>query len=440
MMRRPLHVRLLIGIGVPLALIIAVIGAIAYVSARDEINEVYDSQLITSANELWQLSHPAGGEATVTGQGLDSADRAVFDDYARRRSFRVWRDGRLTLASDNAALGAPLPAGFHTVQATDGPWRIYTQVLPAGRGVVEVREKLRARNEVVTRVLYGLLGPLLLALPVSAFVIWRGSRWGLRGFDRFARDVARRTPDDLSPVPPGDLPSDLMPLAEALNALLARLDHAARQERLFTDNAAHELRTPLAALSLQAEVIAGARTAAERRSAIDALSKGVHRASRLLDQLLTLARVRQAVGQAETCDADAALADVIADIAPLAAAKDMMIDARGTGIGTVVSPPMLLFLLLRNLLDNAVKYAPAGSTVRIKTAPGAIILIDQGPGIPDPDRAEVFRPFHRLASARASGSGLGLAIVRTIADSLSAEVALFTPPDGIGLGVRVGLP
>ena len=439
MTRRPLHVELLIGIGGPLALVIALIGVIAFVSARDEINEVYDSQLITSASELWLLSQSAGNEATVTGQGLAAADRAAFDDYARWRSFRVWREGRLVLASDNAVRSVPLPAGFHTVTTEGGIWRVYTRVLPEGRGVVEVREKLRARDEVVRRVLYGLLLPLLLALPVSAFVIWRGSRWGLRGLDHFARDVSQRTPGDLSPVLARDLPRDLMPLADALNTLLAKLSLAAKQERLFTDNAAHELRTPLAALSLQAEVIAGARTTAERKQAVGALAKGVHRASRLLDQLLTLARVRQATDQDETCDVDRVLTDVITDVASLAVGKDMTIEVRGTGAGVVRCQPVLLFLMLRNLLDNAIKYTPPASVIRIETGPGVITLIDQGPGIPSQDRADVFRPFHRLDAAK-PGSGLGLAIVRTIADSLGAEVELFTPPGNIGLGVNIRLP
>lgn len=439
MSRRPLHVDLLIGIGVPLALVIALIGAIAYVSARDEINEVYDSQLITSASELWLLNRSTGRAEIVTGQGIDPAARAAFDDYARWRSFRVWREGRLTLASGNAALSAPLPAGFHTVTMGGGTWRVYTRVLPEGRGVVEVRENLRARDEVVRRVLYGLLLPLLLALPVSAVVIWRGSRWGLRGLDHFARDVAQRSPDDLSPVSVRGLPRDLMPLADALNLLLAKLSLATKQERLFTDNAAHELRTPLAALSLQAEVIAGARTAAERRTATEALAKGVHRASRLLDQLLTLARARQATRQGETCDADKVLADVIADIASLAAGKAITIDVRGAGAGMVKCQPVLLSLLLRNLLDNAIKYAPPASVIRIEAAPALITLIDQGPGIPEQDRADVFQPFHRLEAGK-PGSGLGLAIVRTIADSLAVGVELFTPSGGMGLGVHIRLP
>ncbi|MGN6208313.1 ATP-binding protein [Asticcacaulis sp.] len=439
MTRRPLHVELLIGIGAPLALVIALIGVIAFVSARDEINEVYDSQLITSASELWLLSQSADNKVTVTGQGLAAADRAAFDDYARWRSFRVWRDGRLALASDNAALSVPLSEGFHTVMMEGGAWRVYTRVLPEGRGVVEVREKLRARDEVVRRVLYGLLLPLFLALPVSALVIWRGSRWGLRGLEHFASDVAQRSPGDLSPVSASGLPHDLMPLADALNALLAKLNLAAKQERLFTDNAAHELRTPLAALSLQAEVIAGARTAAERKQAVDALGKGINRVSRLLDQLLTLARVRQATDQDETCDVDRVLTDVITDVASLAAGKGMTIEVEGSGAGMIKCQPVLLFLMLRNLLDNAIKYAPPDSEIRIETAPALITLIDQGPGIPPQGRADAFRPFHRLDAAK-PGSGLGLAIVRTIADSLAAEVELFTPSGSIGLGVHIRLP
>ena len=447
-MKQPsLTVQLLKGIGLPLVLVVALIGAIAYFSAIDEVNEVYDSQLITSANELWLLSEREDSRTEIKVGGhdleLDDSDQKALDEYARWRRFRVWRGGKLLLVSDNAdgASDKPHAKGFTDVASASGDWRLFTLYVPRQDVVVEVGEKVEARYEVVWPILFGLLIPLLLAIPVFALVIWQGGRWGLRDLRRFAANIKQRSPDDLSRIPDEGAPAEIAPVAEALNSLLAKLDQALQQERLFTDNAAHELRTPLAALGLQTDVVRNARTRNERSLALGELDKGVERASRLLDQLLTLARIRHTPIERTELDLRTAAADAIKDIYPLALAKKIDLALSGDGDAAILSKKPLLAILLRNLLDNAIKYSPAGACVdvEITEAGGAprLIVRDQGPGIPPDEREQVFAHFYRMPGAAGAGSGLGLAIVRTIADLLGIDVRLFTPESGTGLEVEV---
>ena len=449
-LRGSLLVQLLIGIGLPLACVLVVVGSIAFISARDEIAEVYDSHLITSANELWLLSQNVESQTEIQVGGremeLDDNDQKALDEYAKWRTFRVWRHGKLLLVSDNLAGRAAPPSarGFSNVTNALGAWRVFTLYVPRQDVIVEISEKLDARDEIVRPIMFGLLIPLLLALPVFALVIWLGGRWGLRDLRRFATTIGKRSPDDLSHIATEGAPAEIAPLAEAINQLLVKLERALEQERLFTDNAAHELRTPLATLGLQMDVLRNAKTAPERRATLSELDKGVARASRLLDQLLTLARIRHTPIKPAPLNLHAFAADAIRDIYPLARAKGIELSLSGDERIEVVTMKPLLAILLRNLLDNAIKYAPAGTrvemTVSMEDEEACVKVCDQGPGIAEAERERVFARFYRLKDAGGTGSGLGLAIVRTIAELLGATVTLSAVGAEVGLCVKLRFP
>ncbi len=442
MTQRPFSLtwRLFLGIGVPVALIIAIIALLGYFGATSEINEVYDSQLAVSAQSLLRAAQSHGPVATVSGAppaADDGGEEDGIDEYTRWHSFRVWRDDRPALASPNAPQEAPRPAGYASVVVAGDTWRVFT--LKQGAYTVETREDIRARGEEVANILTGLILPLILLIPVVALILWLGIRQGLSGLRGFAAAVAERSPDDLSRIDAA-VPGELAPVAEAVNELLAKLETSLDQERAFTDNAAHELRTPLAVIRAQTDVVAGARDAAERATALSELHLGVNRATRLLEQLLTLARLRHLPSQRTGAKLMEQAREAIKDVYPAAAAKGTQLRLTGDEAVTARTDPALLHLALRNILENAVKYTPDGSAVDIVVARGEIVVRDHGPGIPEAEREKVLTRFYRVKGSLEPGSGLGLSIMRAAADQLGCDVRLFTPDDGQGLGVRVVFP
>jgi signal transduction histidine kinase len=449
-LKRPsLTLQLLAAIGAPFLIVIALIGVIAYLSAEDEISEVYDSQLISSAQQLWKLTRNDDNMSQLRidekDPNLDKDEQHALDDYGRWRTYRVWRQNRLIITSDAAAssIDAPLHKGLVSIKTSTGDWRVFTFVVPADHMTIEVSERLDARREVSLRVVWGVTLPLLCAFPIIVLMVWLAIRWGLRDLRRFAGDIQSRTPDDLSRVGNDTLPAEIAPVAEAVDQLLDKLERSSAQERLFTDNAAHELRTPLAALSVQADVIRNAKTKAEREAMINELSGGVVRAGRLLDQLLMLARVRHAPVETAAFDLVELATEVIKDNYQKARAKGMSLSLGGAEAASVTTNSAFMALILGNLLDNAIKYAPENTAVEVTIArQGSTVSLevrDQGPGIPKAERQHVFTRFYRLKGHTESGSGLGLSIVKTLSELLGAEVQLITPDNGRGLAVKVQL-
>ncbi len=449
--KRPsLTVQLLVGTLVPLLLVISLSGLVAYFSAQDEISEVYDSQLITSAQQLWAISRGNDDlEDVMLGvkdKHLSEKDQDALEDYARWRSFRVWRKGELVMRSDKGP-NSTVPktsVGFSEIVDGSGAWRVFTFIAPEDGIVVQVAEKLKARQIISGRIVFGVSLPLLLALPIVLLVSWLGIRWGLRDLRYFANVIQRRSPTDLSRVGSENTPAEISPVADSVDQLLGKLERSIAQERLFTDNAAHELRTPLAALGLQAEVIRNAKTTRERQAMLDELSKGVTRTSRLLDQLLTLARVGHAPVERERLNIYQIASASIRDVYPKAHAKGIELSLAGDETSVTVSNRSLLALLIGNILDNAIKYSPESQPVETSVTRDrdtvVIAVRDHGPGIPQEEREKVFGRFYRLKGRAESGSGLGLSIVQTLCELLETRVALLTPDEGTGLQVNIILP
>lgn len=294
------------------------------------------------------------------------------------------------------------------------------------------------RHEIAEHFLKALLTPLLFGLPVLGGWIWFATWRGLKPLDEVAAELGKRAPERLDPVVPATAPREVRPLLEALNALFARVDRAMQNERAFTADAAHELRTPLAAIATQAQVAARARDAAERDHALAQLTASARRASHLVEQLLTLARLDPAAGLPKTeLRLDALAAEVCADQGAAALEKNIALELEAPQPVTINGNDAMLRVLLRNLIDNAVRYTPTDGKVSVRVTANSLVVADSGPGIPAAQREDALRRLHRLAGQEIEGSGLGLSIVARIAELHGANLEL---ADGIGqpgLSVRL---
>ena len=336
--------------------------------------------------------------------------------------------------------------GFSTVDTRSGQWRVYgTQSLTK---VVEVAQPMRVRRQQAAQLALRTLAPFVLLVPVLGLIVWLAVGRALQPLQRLAKAVKARRVNELEPLSDERLPDEVRPLVGSLNDLLVRLTAALDRERAFMADAAHELRTPLTALHLQLGALARAGTEAERSESMGKLSEGVQRAIHLVEQMLVLARQEPRAEPARTRIAVDELArEVVAELVPLA-------DSRRIDLGVSEAQPVCVrgeqdavATLIRNLVDNAVRYTPAGGRVdgsverSAARPPRALVrVVDDGPGIAPQERQRVFDRFYRRPGTRSPGSGLGLAIVKTIAAAHGATVELAEGPDGRGLAVTVTFP
>ena len=358
---------------------------------------------------------------------------------------QIWdRDGVLVYWSrPGTGLPVPVTPGYATVNVDNRDWRVYTLV--QGTHALQVAQAEDEREAIATKTALRTLLPFVVLIPVFGLMIWFAVGRGLRPLFAMSQAVARRQPDALAPLAERSLPQELQPLAGSLNALLARLDSALGAQRRFTADAAHELRTPLAALKLQLDVARRANDQPSRLAAYDNLDAGVERAAHLVDQLLTLARIEpEALAtRAVDCDLGAIAKEAIVARGALAAKKHIDLGlARETPV-RVRGDPASLAILLSNLLDNALRYTPEGGKIDVALdndgGRAVLTVVDNGPGIPPEERARVFDRFFR-GDDREPGSGLGLSIVKRIADAHHATIELGAPDHGTGLVVIVRFP
>jgi signal transduction histidine kinase len=312
---------------------------------------------------------------------------------------------------------------------------------------IQIAEPLSRRADLSTWT-YGHLAFLaLLLLPLAMLLIWWILTRSLSPLRRLATDVSLRSPSDLQPVKDDDVPSEVAPLVDAVNRLFVRVREALQLERRFTADAAHELRSPLAAIRTNAQVMSGARNDRELREAGADLMASVDRSTRLIDQLLVLARIDgSANGLPELSDVE--LGQLAAEECnlqrPLAKRRNIEISLEA-GPAVVRGEPSLLAVLLRNLIDNAVRYSPEGChvVVSVRTSDRGepeISVTDDGPGIPVAERERIYERFYRVLGNEATGSGLGLSIVSRIAALHGASVQTGEGLEGRGARFVVTFP
>jgi len=409
-----------------------------YYDAREEFDEILDAHLAQTASLLIvQASHEL--------DEIETEHASLLHKYSRRVAFQIWEGGRvLRLHSANAPAQALAQRehGFSDSVIDGVGWRVFSTWDDSGTNLIQVAERIDVRDELARGIAGNLLKPLLFSLPLLALLLWVAVARGLRPLVRLTGEVALREPDNLAPLDAGAVPREVMPLIERLNSLFARIDASIQKERRFTADAAHELRTPVAAIKAQAQVARAASAEAERNRALDNAILGCDRAAHLIEQLLTLARIdtlNDAI--AESCQLRDIATEVIAAIAPSALAREVQLElTEGDGVA-VRGNAGLLRILLRNLIDNAACHTSEGTSVRISVTRehGQVYLSvsDNGPGIAKEEIEKLAERFYRPLGTRASGSGLGLSIVKRIAEVHGASLNIEPQADENGLRVTV---
>jgi len=434
--RRTLLVWLLAG----LAAIALAASGVTYLAARREVGELLDLQ-------LKQLAYSTRIDDLLRGRrpGFD-ARQAPRGEGVTELVTQIWdRDGVLVYWSQ-PGMGLPVPAteGYSTIRHDGRDWRVYTLV--QGTHALQVAQAQDERAAIATQTALRTLVPFLALIPFFGVLIWVGVGRGLEPLESMSKAVSKRRPDALAPLSERALPDELQPLAASLNGLLDRLSSAIASQRRFTADAAHELRTPLAALKLQLDLARRASEPHEVAAAFDDLEAGVARASHVVEQLMTLARVEpEAMAQTRTeCDIVVLAKDAIVARAALAADKSIDLGLARETPAVVTGDPASLGILLSNLIDNALRYTPRGGRIDVSVDRDdeavTLSVADTGPGIPAEARERVFDRFYRGDDNVEPGSGLGLSIVKRIADAHRASITLDAAGAGDGLVVRVRFP
>jgi len=363
---------------------------------------------------------------------------------------QVWTlDGvRVYLSRPHAVLPAITTLGFSTATTSEGRWRVFG--VQAATKVIQVAQPMRVRERQAVELALRTLTPFVLLMPMLVIFIWFAVGHALEPVRRLTSLVQCRKVTALDPLPAENLPGEVQPLVGALNDLLGRLGAALERERGFLADAAHELRTPLTALHLQMGTLARATNETERTDAMEKLSAGVQRAIRLVEQLLSLARQEPRADMVRRrVRFDDLAREVVAEMVPLADARKIDLGISASQPAYVLGDSDSLRTLVRNLVDNAVRYTPVGGRVDVSvqdadepgTSHGAVLrVVDTGPGIPADERQRVFDRFYRSPGTAPPGSGLGMAIVKAIADAHGAAVVLDTDPNTRGLSVTVSFP
>ncbi|OZI23473.1 two-component sensor histidine kinase [Bordetella genomosp. 9] len=411
-------------------------GIVAYRNILQQTDEIFDAQLQRTAASL------TAGDGLLSATPLAPAGPASDDNLI----IQIWTaDGaRLFKSASGKLLPDPVVLGYSTVKAGASTYRVYAMATPFQ--VTQVAQDMDVRQKTARALALRSVGPIAAAAPLLMIVVWWVVGASLRPVRRTRDDLAKRQPEALSPVAETGLPDEIRPLVHELNLLLERTRQAFATQKRFVGDAAHELRSPLAALRLQLQALQRPGDEAARRIAVERLAAGIDRASRLIEQLLSMARHDAAATQTAAGPVELVqlMRQSISDILPEANAKSMDIGMDGVPQAWVRGDPDALALLARNLLDNAIKYTPAEGRidVGIDVHEEAVTLTvdDSGPGIPPAERERVFDRFYRAQNHDAVGSGLGLSIVDAVARRHEAAVFLEDAPRLGGLRVRVRFP
>jgi two-component system sensor histidine kinase QseC len=413
---------------------------ITWNDAQHEIDELLDGHLAQAAALL--LVQAAGDHDDVY-------DAPTLRKYAPRVAFQVFVEGQIVTRSANAGL-TPMSTqteGFATVRRDHGEaWRVVATHNAQHDITVLVGEQIASRQSILWALMGSLLRPLLLALPLFGLALWWSVRKGLAPVRALCVALEQRAPNAADPVSLAGLPRELQPLVHTLNGLLERIDGMVQSERRFTADAAHELRTPIAAIRMQAQVALGAGDdVAGRIHALQTTLTGCDRASHLVDQLLTLARLEAAPQTpAAAVELGAVVRRVAAELAPGALDRQQDIAVLADAPCAVAANALLLGVLVRNLLDNALRYSPPGARVEVRVysdAQGSHLLVqDSGPGMSEEAIAHLGERFFRVLGNEQTGSGLGWSIVRRLLAVFGAQVQIGRSREHGGLSVAVRWP
>ncbi len=377
----------------------------------------------------------------------DDAPEHFLDKF----SFQVWTNGGKLLLQSSSAPKLPLTSdmdGFSDKTLNGQDWRVFTTYNNKAGVRTVLGERFDTRNELGQRIAQDDLYIMLLTFPLSGLLIWIIIGRGLDSLERVAEEVANRAPNHLEPVNIEKVPEEIKPVVDELNQLFYRLKEGFEREKRFAADAAHELRTPLAALKAQAQVALNSTNVDEKNNALKKLIASVNRSTHIVQQLLTMSKLvpeAATINDLDKVELGAVAKETIAMLAPSAVEKniDLALEV-DPNTPTFEGNATAISILIRNLVDNAIRYSSSHSLVKVQvyTHQKEVVLEvrDNGPGIPDELRERVFERFFRVLGTKSSGSGLGLAIVNQICRLHNARVELDKPEEGTGLVIRIFFP
>jgi two-component system sensor histidine kinase QseC len=458
---RSIRARLLVGILISLAVILGAAALASYAVSRHEAEELFGARLATSARVLEslvakQVAHATLAEPIIVELPKElellegDAGTPYGHPYETKIAFQVWRDDGVLLARSASAPKASLgtnTAGFAERRLDGVLWQTF--VLKSGNTWIHVAEKDEVRGELVHDLGTAVMTPLIIGALLLLLVAYLMVTYGLAPLRELAATIEKRDPTTLGKLEISAVPREVAIVVQALNDLLDRVRLALEHERRFTDAAAHELRTPLAALKVHADNLKRATSGADRDLSLDRLLRAIERAVRLTEQMLTYSRSQN------DSDREAPVPIRLSTLAHEAAAsvepllrersQRIRIAADGAAAGIeFVGEPLKIQRLLHNLIDNAARYAPPASEIDIcisgddKTL--TLSVANHGKPIPPELREHVFEPYYRVPGSASEGSGLGLAIVQEIAQRHRATVDISSITDTDGTIVRVRFP
>jgi two-component system OmpR family sensor kinase len=442
---RSLRARILWSLLAVILLAAVIQGGSAYRTALQEADQIFDYNMRQMALSM------RSGIPLVNRGGPPEFDGGFGDfDFV----VQVWTSDGIRIFESSPSLILPQRAvlGFSNIATARAEYRVFS--IQTSSRVIQVAQDLAVRKRMARGLALRTVGPIAMMVPLLMLVTWWVVTRSLNPVDRVRSQVASRAADDLSPVGEDGLPDEVRPLVHELNLLLGRVRTAFEAQRNFVADAAHELRSPLAALSLQVQTLKRARDDAARETAATRLVAGIDRASRLIEQLLVLARQEASVAsgtRTEPVDLLAIARNEVADLAVLAQRREIDLGVTEDSVAARVDgSPDAVAILLRNLIDNAIKYTPQGGVVDVAvTAGNALVVEDSGPGIAPAFRERALARFDRSGQAPTSGtnavsgvpgSGLGLAIVKAIAERHGADLKLDRSERLGGLKVAVAFP
>ncbi|MBS0247565.1 MAG: histidine kinase [Proteobacteria bacterium] len=424
-----LRVRLIISLTGFIILAGILAGVITYWWAFDEANELQDSVLAQMA-------------AVAVGGTRDLGD---IGNFKLEPEARVKLD-EIDLAHPSArdkALNA-LPDGFHLTQRDGHDWRILL-VTRSDKTRVAIGQPAQVRNEVARANALHILLPLAILIPFLMLIVGIVIGRTLEPMAKLANELDRSKTRELAPLPSEGMPNELRPFVASINRLLERVHEMVDQQRRFIADAAHELRTPIAAISVQADNLTHTDLPADAETRLAALRGGARRTAHLLDQLLALARSEiNNSDRPSVVPADRYAKEVMADLLPLARERGIDLGFAALDAVGLKADPIMVATLFRNLIDNAIRYTPKGGSIDVRLyrkGDNVVFEVDDtGPGIPSSDAARVFEPFFRGSQPVESGTGLGLSIVKRIVDHLDGTVNLENKTATTGLRAIVIMP
>ncbi len=446
----------------------------SYRQIQHETQELFDAQLARSARLILSLVQAdrnrlefssiqkfldenmlvADGEAK-TSSFLDN----IFDGdkeelanghiYETKLGFQIWdKAGNLILKSSNLPVIeiSTQATGFSDNSFSDNNWRVFGLLSSDGFYRCVTAERIDVRNDLIVDIFQGLLEFFIVLVPVLLITLWFAIRQGLQPLQNLTSQIQSRGAEKLDSISQNNAPEEIRTITDALNQLLSKLGHALAREKRVVSDAAHELRTPLAAVKLHAELASKADNAEDRKSSIKHVLEGIERTTHLVKQLLALARLdpESFIDRLQPNNIRQLVIEEVALQVPLANDKGIDLSISQNDELTVRVDDTSIRLLIRNLLSNAINYTPADGSVSLslirENAEAVLSVTDDGPGIPAEDRERVFDRFYRSQNHEQTGCGIGLSIVKQVAELHRATLVMEEPAQGSGLKVTVRLP